>query len=418
MIQSFKCLKLLFILLCISNINAQNINNYSIPKIKKIEKLTSGSKQYFASAYYGQHAWSKSERYVVCLETSLTDQKPTSKDEATVGMIDLTTNKFIPLAKTKAWNFQQGAFVQWLGSSPDSLIIYNDCRKGKFVSVILNVHTRKERVINKPVLGVSNDGKKAIGVNFTRLENALPGFGYVGEKVNSGQSTVAYPDNDGLFLIDLESGKSKLVVTIADVKKIAPPPSYLEGPLMWFHHAHFNPNDSRVFFVAKTRQKGKPMASAAITMNPDGSDLFLNIPYEWDATHYDWFDNKKMVVTSAYKKKQRSLLMFTDKEKDSYKIISPNLIQNNGHPTFSPNKKWLLTDTYPDADRNISMFLVHLESEAVYTMGRYYVSKNFNRAVRCDLHADWSPSGNKIIFDSVKDGKRHIYMMELEFLHN
>ncbi len=396
-----------------SQSKVNNIETY--PTIKKITKITKGQDHHFASAYYGQHSWSKSERYVLCLKTPIEARKPNPNDIAKIGMIDLQdNNKFIPLAKTRAWNFQQGAFVQWLGSSPDSLIIYNDCRKGKFISVVLNVHTGKERLMDRAILGVSNDGKKAIGVNFNRLEKAIKGFGYVGGEQNA-QVDVQYPDNDGLYLLDIETAKSKLVVTMKDISRIAPPPSDIEGPMLWFHHAHFNPSDSRVFFVAKTRKSGKPMASAAFTMDSDGSDITLNVPYSWDATHYDWLDDKHMVVTSAYKKKMRTHLVFTDGVKDDYRRISQNLIQSNGHPTFSPDKKWMLTDTYPDVDRKISMFLVNLKNETVYTLGRFFTPKQYSKAVRCDLHADWNYSGNKILYDSTEDGSRQIYIMELDF---
>ena len=59
--------------------------------------------------------------------------------------------------------------AHWLATSPDSLIIYNDFAEGKFVSVILNVYTKAERIIPYPVSVVSQNGKEAICINFARL---------------------------------------------------------------------------------------------------------------------------------------------------------------------------------------------------------------------------------------------------------
>ena len=59
----------------------------------------------------------------------------------------------------------------WLSTNPDSLIIYNDLRQGKFVSIILNVHTKEEKkVIPFPInFSVSPSGKEQVSINFSRL---------------------------------------------------------------------------------------------------------------------------------------------------------------------------------------------------------------------------------------------------------
>ena len=71
--------------------------------------------------------------------------------------------------------------AHWLYTNPDSLIIYNDLREGKFVSVILNVHTKKEKkVINYPISAVSPNGKEAPCINFARLRLTRGSYGYGG----------------------------------------------------------------------------------------------------------------------------------------------------------------------------------------------------------------------------------------------
>src|SRR5690625_6884026 len=85
-------------------------------------------------------------------------------------MVDLETMEFTPLTTTRAWNFQQGCMAHWLGTSPDSLIIFNDLREGEFVSVILNVHTRtEEKVIPLSVSAVSTDGIEAVSIYFSSI---------------------------------------------------------------------------------------------------------------------------------------------------------------------------------------------------------------------------------------------------------
>jgi hypothetical protein len=155
-----------------------------------------------------------------------------------LGLVDLTNNEFIPIAKTRAWNFQQGCMAHWLATNPDSLIIYNDLRGSVFVSVILNVHTGKEiKTILYPVSAVSPDGKEAVSINFARLRKTRKGYGYGGNGQDARLDEI-YPEDDGLHLVDLETGKAKLIVSMANVKGLV-----LEVPeegLEYFIHTLFS----------------------------------------------------------------------------------------------------------------------------------------------------------------------------------
>ena len=116
----------------------------SFPAVSSPEMITDSSREHLFASYYGINSFDRSEKYVTVLETDLKFKLPDENDPATLGLVDLKSKEFIPLATTRAWNFQQGCMAHWLGTSPDSLIIYNDLREGKTVSVIMNVHTKKE----------------------------------------------------------------------------------------------------------------------------------------------------------------------------------------------------------------------------------------------------------------------------------
>ncbi|MBN1481199.1 hypothetical protein EH223_01970 [candidate division KSB1 bacterium] len=113
----------------------------AFPTISDVIAITSGAKEHLFASYYGINSWDMSQRFATVLETDIKHQLPTEENPAPLGLVDMTTHEFIPLTETRAWNFQQGCMAHWLGTSPDSLIIYNDLRTGKFVSVIMNVHT-------------------------------------------------------------------------------------------------------------------------------------------------------------------------------------------------------------------------------------------------------------------------------------
>src|SRR5690625_6451753 len=136
---------------------AQKVN---FPSMSEPNPIRDNGKEHLLASYYGINSFSKNQRYATLLETDIRDRLPTEEDEATLGMVDLETMEFTPLTTTRAWNFQQGCMAHWLGTSPDSLIIFNDLREGEFVSVILNVYTRtEERVCTRAGSISSPDAK-------------------------------------------------------------------------------------------------------------------------------------------------------------------------------------------------------------------------------------------------------------------
>jgi hypothetical protein len=154
---------------------------HCFPGVSVPEAITSGPKEHLFASYYGINSWSSNQRYATVLETEIRDTIPTEYDAAVLGLVDMVTKKYIPVTTTHAWNFQQGCMAHWLGTSPDSLIIYNDLVDDKFVALIMNVHTRKlVKTIPYPISAVSPDGKTAIGINFSRLRITRSDYGYGG----------------------------------------------------------------------------------------------------------------------------------------------------------------------------------------------------------------------------------------------
>ena len=169
------------------------------PDVSPCRVLTNGPKEHLLASYYGINSWDLSQRYVTVLQTLVKDRIPTENDPATLALVDVRTTEFIPLVQTRAWNFQQGCMAHWLGTAPDSQIIYNDLRDGRFVSVVMDVHTKRElKVIDHPVSAVSPDGKEAISINFARLRITRSDYGY-GRNGQDARRTVQFPDDDGLW---------------------------------------------------------------------------------------------------------------------------------------------------------------------------------------------------------------------------
>jgi hypothetical protein len=380
------------------------------PEIEEAVQITENGKEHFFASYYGINSFSLNERYVTVLETDLKYKLPDENEPATLGLVDLETNEFTPLAKTRAWNFQQGCMAHWLGTSPDSLIIYNDIRKGKNVSVIMNVHTRKEiKTIPYPVAAVSPNGKKAVSINFSRLRLTRPDYGYGGNGQDA-KADVVFPEDDGLFVVDLETDDAELIVSMADVKDMVP--EIKEGNIEYFTHTLFSRSGSKIMWFGRaigTLWKG----TTPFTVNTDGSNLQTCFPDGWYGSHFDWLNDNELMITGRYEGKQVAHILFTA-GKQNYKRLGNGMLDYDGHGTFSPDGKWMLTDTPARGEaREHKIYLMDMKTEAVLSLGRFYEPKEFSGFWRCDIHCRWSPSGKLIGFNSTHTGSRQVYVFKI-----
>ena len=382
------------------------------PKVSEAVAITSGPMEHLFASYYGINSWSADQRYVTVLETPIKYRLPTENDAATLGLVDLETNEFIPLAETLAWNFQQGCMAHWLGTHPNSRIIYNDMVDGKFVSIIMDVHTKEKiKTIPYPVCAVSPTGKEAISINFSRLRTTRESYGYGGDGQDA-RLSVQFPKDDGLFLVDLETGQAKLLLSIQDV--IEQVPEVPEEGIEYFNHILFSREGGKIFWLARAIPNRN---TTAFTINRDGNNLQRCFPDGWGGSHFDWLNEEELMITCQYKAKSYGHILFSLGH-DNYQRLGNGLLDYDGHGTFSPDENWMVTDTYPGKGLNEQkLYLMDMKTEAVLPMGRYIHHSEFRdngKDAQCDLHPRWSPNGDMIGFNSVTTGQRQAYIIKLK----
>lgn len=89
-------------------------------------------------------------------------------------------------------------------------------------------------------------------------------------------------------------------------------------------------------------------------------------------------------------------------------------LSNDGHPSYSRDGKWIVTDTYPDRARVAEIKLMDGTDERknkIRVIARVFAPFRYDNDTRCDLHPRWNHTGNKICFDSVFEGHRGLYIV-------
>ncbi len=213
----------------------------------KVNKLSISPKHHFFG-YYGINPWDESSQYHLASETDFHTHRPVASDVANVGLVDRETHNFIPYAKTSVFNLQQGSMMHWIGEE----FTFNDWDDGKLVSRALHPKVKEIRTIHGAIAAVSPTAPIAIGLNYQRMAHCRSVVGYASEIEPI--EIMAQPENDGLYLLDLQEGSLKLVLSIADVISTVSDERLVDGRT-WFNHVLFNTDGTRVLFSAASGMK-------------------------------------------------------------------------------------------------------------------------------------------------------------------
>lgn len=366
--------------------------------------------------YYDKSPWDISDRYMLCMRANNTWSDVSPKEKSDIILIDTEKDENDPqrvkkIAETNAWNVQQSCMLQWLGPDFSSKILYNDYRDGKYVSVILTLATLEEKIIPTPVYSVSKDGKFALTLDFSRLYELRPGYGYynVPEKTKG----IALPDTTAIWKVDLESGEVTDLLKYTDFANFEPRSEMKEeGSVHKVNHIMLSPNGKR-FMVLYRWFCGQRKYTRLITCNVDGSDMYV-LSDDDMVSHCYWKDDEHILAFENKKKTGPGYYLMKDKSNE-YIHCWPQF-SNDGHPSYSPDGSLIVTDSYPDRTRIASINIMDGDEtkRGNTIVARVFAPFKYDNDTRCDLHPRWNYSGDKICFDSVFEGHRGLYVVNLK----
>ena len=370
------------------------------PKIKSegaIEQITPNDEYEYFFGYYDKCPWCENGKYILALRVKNASKEADSTQPADIVRIDTASKKPEELAVTHSWNVQQGCMAQWLSNEE---IIYNDFRNGKYCSVILNICSKDERVIDMPIYAVSADRHTALSLDFSRLHRLRPGYGYA--NIPEVSKDEKCPDSTCIWKIDILTGKSEPLLKYTDFASFEPKAS-MTGAEHKVNHLMISPNGKRFMVLHRWFQKGVKY-TRLVTCNMDGTDLY-NLSDDDFVSHCCWKNDSEILSYLNKKDEGKGYYLMTDKT-SQWKKLWTELVMD-GHPTYSYDGKRVVTDTYPNRTRIQSLYV--MEGNNVQRVARVYSPFKYSGDTRCDLHPRWSRDGRKICFDGSFNGKREIY---------
>lgn len=300
--------------------------------------------------------------------------------------------------------------LQWNPARPDREIVYNVRSGNSCRAVVRDVLTGAERFLPLPVAAIDPAGKRALSINFGRVFGFRPGYGYAGV-TDPGVGENA-PDDDGIFLMDMANGKSRLIVSYTRINELLRGAGSVvaDGKLV-VNHITFNTTGSRfVFLVRNFPTPGQRWGTAMLTASADGRDFFVLNPYCM-TSHYHWRDEEHILAYAEHKEGNR-LYLFRDKSPDC-EVIAPTFFKADGHCSYSPDRRLILYDSYP-VQGHRHLYLYNVAEKRGVDLGSFYSDPSAAGDNRCDLHPRWRPDGKMISFDSTHERQRHIYVADID----
>ena len=125
-----------------------------------------GHPVYMGFIFYQCLQFDATGRYVLGMKVNFEKRNIRPDDRAEIGFIDLKDqNQWTKIGDTTAWNWQQGARLQWRPKSDE--IVWNDhSDDGKtFVCRVYHFRTGKKRTLPRPIYDLSPDGSTALTIS-------------------------------------------------------------------------------------------------------------------------------------------------------------------------------------------------------------------------------------------------------------
>ncbi len=373
-----------------------------------IRQLTHGPSHHFFG-YIGHVQnipWNQSGRRIVGLETSFHDRMPSPDDAANVVLIE--NGRINAIERTRAWNFQQGTMFYWNPLQAESQVFFNDRdrRTNRVFTVLYDVNRRTRireyRFDDTPIGngGVAQKGGWFLGLNYGRMARLRPVTGYP-QAFDWNPDTPA-PADDGLFKVDVETGRKTLLVSFAALADAIPA---LRGKHLFLNHALSNRQGDLIYFYVRAdfEDRGR-RADIPCTVAPDGTNLQAHSIHI--GGHPEWDANGLLIGSH-----QGRLVHYDPRARKVLNPIGPPSAfpDPGGDTAVSPDGTWI-ANSFRKGTANHYVLFHRATSRFVHSRG-FDVRGWTGGELRIDGAPCWNRAGNQIAFTALSEPDRQTRQM-------
>ncbi|BEH72976.1 hypothetical protein [Edwardsiella tarda] len=329
---------------------------------------------------------------------------PSNLTAIKIGLYNIKNKSFLDVARVKAWCWQQGSRAHWYGEN----IIVNNIENGSFVSEIYNKSGDLLSSIPHPIYDTFFNKNIALSCDFERLQILRPGYGYYLNQSSKKKRIKKTPDDTGLSIIDMISGKSHLLLSLLDLSSFQPKSTMIDS-YHYINHISFSPNGEFCIFYHLWVDENGVQYSRALSYDINNSILScINSEY---VSHFAWLNSTSIMIFSQENGIRGYHLYQMNHHNEWFyeKTFNRELLKEDGHPTFC-NELQFISDTYPDRFGYQHLFSYDINTNVLKKIASLYSPYKYEFEERCDLHP--RVHGEAIVIDSTCDGKRAVYIIK------
>lgn len=372
----------------------------------KAVKITPDDGYHYFFGYYDLHPYDKGGERHLAHRVQFADRLPEKEDICEVGFIEIKNRRFVKVGETTAWNFQQGAFLNWFD---EKSIVYNAFVEDKLCSVVKDLEGNTVKVIPFPIASISEDKKWGLSINFARIYTFRPGYGYVG--ATDLYADEKAPAQDGVYLVNMQSGEGELLISYAELARKYPQSPYTDDKLV-INHVTFNPSASKFIMLLRNRpENGGKRGTQVLVIGVDKTVQKLT-DYQVNS-HYSWKNDEEFVIWSVLEE-GKGIYFFNVKTGERSRLDNEILDKDDIHCLFSPNGACFIGDSYPYVDGYRHIYKYNFKDGSVEDLIKMKHDEPKIGDIRCDLHARFYEDCKRISFDSYCGEHRAIYQLSLE----
>ncbi|NLF32556.1 MAG: hypothetical protein GX591_16905 [Planctomycetes bacterium] len=382
--------------------------------------------------FFDTPAFSPSGRYLAVLRLPFEDRIAQAGETAEVVLVDLAEGGERVVAETAGWEPQMGANINW--GADDHTLLFNDVDTGTWTPLLVRLDPLTGACRRTPggIYQASPDGRHCSSSSMERMRRTQIGYGLVLPDEHTPRN-IGAPDDDGLFITDVDTGRRKLVFSLAEAVTLIPEldGADLDDWEIYGFHSKWNPQGDRLIFTVRRFLKRHPQRFNVLhdgvlrfdvfTIRPDGSEPHNAVPaVAWcKGGHHINFcpdgDHLSMNLAAF-----ADTMRFTTVRYDGWGLRPYHWdVPGSGHPTVHPDGRHILTDTYAAeraayGDGTIPLRWFDRRTGEVANVVRIcsLVEPKGHPALRVDAHPAWDRSWRWVVFNGVAGNTRRVYVAD------
>lgn len=349
--------------------------------------------------YYDKSPVNATNEYIAFLRVK-DGSRP--KDNADVCIMHIPTKETKVIGHTTTWNWQQGCMMQWVDKYTLSFNGFNEKNKS-YVTHWLDVKEQKEvGLFPRAAYSYDKNHTRFLSLNFHRLDLYAKGYGYPYSADDMAE------DKDGIWETDLSSGKTKLILSLKQTMDYEP--KGYHNYQHYINHVAYTPDEQSIIFIHRWQVKGGEFISRLLSYNLITGQLHTILD-NGHVSHYCWKDNDTLLIYATDENNHKGYMEVNIRTRQTH--LFDGLPAEDGHPSYSNDHRWILTDTYPDWKRHQYLFLYDLQGKELRKLDKLRSPFRYFNDERCDLHPRWSMDGKYICADNTQSGYRSINVYKI-----